>query len=263
MLEPADLYILIIVATCVLLLLLLTIVSIIFIYQNRQIKADMEVQRVKENLQSEILKAKLEIKERTLKNISQEIHDNVGQILSLANITLTAIDPANAQETENAVNNSMELVSKALKDLRNLSKTLDPDNIGELGLEECLKFEIGLIKNTGRFNTALDISCDCTKLDNYKQLFIYRIVQEAIHNVLKHAHATTLSVVLKPLSQSLLLEISDNGRGFIFSNGKTVNSGKFGAGLRNMNYRAGLLHGKLDVITFPDKGTTVRLEIPN
>src|SRR5205085_11792142 len=109
-------------------------VSILFVYQKKFYKHLQEINAIKENYNQEILKTQLEIKEQTLQNISQEIHDNIGQVLSLANLQLTAIElPANTFAM-NKIDKSMELVSKAIHDLRDLSKSMNAENIIRTGV---------------------------------------------------------------------------------------------------------------------------------
>jgi two-component system NarL family sensor kinase len=120
-----DIYVMIIGVTVVLLILICFIVSFLFIYKNRQVRHQMEVKGIQEKYNQEILKTQLEIKEQTLKNISEEIHDNVGQVLSLAVVNLSAIDFNDVSKAESRVESISVLVKKAVSDLRNLSKTLD------------------------------------------------------------------------------------------------------------------------------------------
>lgn len=254
----ADIYLTIISATIILLCLLATIISLLFMYQNRQLHNRVEMKRVKDTYENEILKTRLEIKEQTLKNISQDIHDNVGQILSLANLTLSSLDLPEDDVMRNKVTGIMGLISKSIADLRNLSRTLDPDNIARQGLVACLQFELSLLEKTGMFTTRLSTCGTEPALDASHQLLIYRIVQEAINNVIKHSKATAVDIMVS-FDKTLVLSIEDNGIGFEPSVASALNGG---AGLRNMTSRTRLMHGDFAIENLPTKGTKITLAIP-
>ncbi|MEI2749016.1 MAG: histidine kinase [Ferruginibacter sp.] len=116
-----------------------------------------EKQAIQLRFQQELLQTQIEIQEQTLKTISQEIHDNVGQILSLAKLNLN-IFPAANDEQQTKINDTKQLVSKAIIDLRNLSRSMYGDQLNELGLNDAIANELSIIRNTGQFNTAANYS---------------------------------------------------------------------------------------------------------
>ncbi|MFZ6014330.1 MAG: sensor histidine kinase, partial [Bacteroidota bacterium] len=205
-------------------------------------------------------KTRLEIKEQTLKNISLDIHDNVGQILSLANLSLSSLDLKQDDPLKDKIENVMALISKSIHDLRNLSKTLDPDNIAKEGLSACVQFELSLLEKMGVFVTRFHSNGREPVLDSSKKLLIYRIVQEAINNIIKHAKATEVDISIS-CDKNLSIHIQDNGIGFdqLQTSSKIRSSG---AGLQNMAYRARLMKGNLFVDSAPHQGTKLNLEIP-
>ena len=255
-------YLVVVVVLVVFLLLLLTIISIILIYQKRQLKVESEIRKAKGDFENEILKTRLEIKEQTLKNISQEIHDNVGQILSLANVTLTSVNLQENSIVMASINNAMSLVSQAINDLRNMSKTLDPDNIKNVGLKECLQFELDLLEKTGAYKTSMLEEGPERQFHSSKQLLIYRIVQEAINNIIKHSQAKTIKISLFYHPDIFEVIVTDNGVGFEDLDEEKSTIDNLGSGLRNMKYRASLMKGELEINGIPSKGTTIKLTIP-
>lgn len=259
--SPDDLYWMIIGATIVFLLLLATIVSLIFIYQNRQIRNQLELKKVKSDFEQEILKAHLEIREQTLQNISQEIHDNVGQILSLANLQLTSIELEGHDPLKEKLDQVMTLISHSLDDLRNLSRTMDPENIGRARLTECLQFELDLLQRTGLYQTELEVNGTEQTVGTTQQLLIYRIVQEAINNIIKHARATSVYVLLFYQHDRVQVIVRDNGIG-MNSMQKNLEGFAKGAGIRNMENRAKLMKGEFVIESAPSTGTSVCVSIP-
>jgi two-component system NarL family sensor kinase len=235
-------------------------VSILFLYQKKYYKHLQEINAMKENYEQEILKTQLEIKEQTLQNISQEIHDNIGQVLSLANLQLTAIElPANTFAM-NKIEKSMELVSKAIHDLRDLSKTMNAENIIKSGLPKCIEADLELIQRTGKFSTSIEVCGTDKRINSSKEIIIYRIVQEAMNNIVKHSKASSIQIQLNYDNKKLLVNITDNGGGF--STEEAVGTAENGSGLKNMQNRARLIQGNLYINSNHTKGTTVSLQVP-
>ncbi len=246
----------------VLLILLGFIVSFLFKYKNRQIKHQAEMESVKEKYNQEILKTQLEIKEQTLKYISEEIHDNVGQVLSLAVLNLSAIELYNTDKAAIKIENITRLVEKAVADLRNLSKTLDADNIANVGLVSIIRFEMDLLEKTGVYKTSFKLSGEEKRLNGQKEIILYRIIQESLNNIIKHAKASFIKINLSFSDSHMSIEIADNGKGFDTSGSTEKNIYKNGAGINNIKKRAHLIGGSLDINSVPSAGTTISMTIP-
>jgi two-component system, NarL family, sensor kinase len=257
-----DIYYTIISLTLVLILLLGFIVSFLFIYKSRQAKHRVEMQSVKEKYDREILKAQLEIKEQTLKNISEEIHDNVGQVLSLVVLSLSAIELNDIEKASVKIESITRLVETAVSDLRNLSKTLDAENIASVGLPALIKFELELLEKTGVYQTSFKLSGTEQKLDDQHEIVLYRIVQESLNNIIKHAGANSIKIGLNYSGRHLNIEIADNGIGFDIAAEAEKSIYKNGAGLKNMKRRAGLIGGSFDISSVLSEGTTVSVTVP-
>lgn len=210
---------------------------------------------MKEHYEREILKTRLEMRERTLKSISQEIHDNVGQVLSLANLILSSLELEDNDTLKEKIENVMQLVSKSINDLRNISKMMDPENIARQGLSACLQFELSLLEKTGAFVTRFEQVGEEVQIESSKLLLIYRIIQETINNVIKHSKATKLDLIIG-FGDSLVISIQDDGIGY------DPKSDSQGSGMRNMKSRAELISGKIGVESKFGLGTKITLEVP-
>lgn len=258
--EKDAVIIVIIAGTFILVLVACFTLSVVFAFQKRYYKHQQEINSMKEKLKQELYKTQLEIKEQTMKNISQEIHDNIGQVLSLANMQLTAIELNDNSHATNKIDKAMELVSKAINDLRNLSKSLQGDNIVKAGLIKSVKTDLELIEKTGKYTTSMHVTGDAAKIDPSKEIIAFRIVQEALNNVIKHARASRINVALAYTETVLIISVSDNGRGF--AEADTDLNEDFGAGLQNMRNRAALIQGRLRIESSASRGTTVLLSVP-
>jgi two-component system, NarL family, sensor kinase len=253
-----DLYVMVIGTTIVLLLLVSAVISLLFIYQRRQIRNQMDLKKLKDEFDLEILRSRLEMREQTLQNISEEIHDNVGQMLALANLNLSSIELEADHRDRELIDRVMTLLSKAIGDLRNLSRTLDPENISSTRLADCIQFELDLLEKTGKYKTSLELNGSERPLNAAKQLLVYRIAQEAINNIIKHASATTIQVALHYTDAGLSILITDNGTGFREA---AADNPRNGAGLRNMKNRAKLVQGALTIHS-SQGGTRLSLALP-
>jgi signal transduction histidine kinase len=152
--------------------------------------------------------------------------------------------------------NSKELVSKAIHDLRNLSKSLNTDSILASGLIKGIETELSIIDHSGKFKTELQLHGQATRLDPKKELILFRIVQESLNNIIKHSNANSILVKLDFTNPYLKIEVGDNGKGFDVN---PENSG--GLGLRNMKNRAELIGGDFYIIS-NSNGTIITITLP-
>jgi two-component system, NarL family, sensor kinase len=257
-----DIYIMVITVTAVLLILLVFIVSFLFIYKNRQMRHHSEMKSVTEKYNEELLKTQLEIKEQTLKNIAEEIHDNVGQVLSLVVLNLSAVELTDTAKAAAKIETTTKLVEKVIADLRNLSKAMDAENIAALGLTAIIKFELELLEKTGVYRTSFKLSGNEKRLNNQQELIVYRIIQESLNNIIKHARAGLIDIVLNFSHSGLSVEIADDGVGFDVDNTGDKDIYRNGAGIKNMRKRVALLKGAFSIRSRQSVGTTVSLTIP-
>lgn len=248
--------------TVVLIIVLCFLISFFISYKSRQEKHQMEVQAMKEKYDQEMLRTQLEIKEQTLKNISEEIHDNVGQILSLAILNLSAIELADTEKAALKIESVTNLVKKSVSDLRDLSKALDPDNISNVGLASIIRFELEMLEKTGMYRTTYRVSGTEHRFHSAREIVIYRIVQESLNNIMKHAGASEVEVKLIFSDDRLVIGIRDDGKGFDLSRLDKGNVRQNGAGIRNMKNRALLIGAELEVKSVPLKGTQIQMAIP-
>ena len=202
----------------------------------------------------ELLQTQIEIQEQTLKTISQEIHDNVGQILSLAKLNLNTVENNSDPKIENTKN----LISKAIADLRNLSRSMFGDQLKEIGLPRAVANELAIVEGSGHFKTTMEISGEPFHLSDKKELVVFRMLQEAINNTIKHAKATTITVIVRYIGNSFCLSIADNGKGFDVG---SANGKANGMGLKSIQNRAELIGGSAIIVSTPQSGTMIKVEI--
>lgn len=198
-----------------------------------------------------------EKKKQALQKISQEIHDNIGQTLSLAKLNLHSIHKLDAERSKAKVEDTLQLVAKAIQDLRELSNNLHSDNITDFNLTEAIRNELDMLSRIGHYGTELEVSGSYYKLTPQTELIIYRIYQEIINNIIKHSGAKSIIIKIWYELDQFSLVVEDNGRGF--------NCEEFlskGQGLSNIQSRTKLLGGQVEIDSVVNKGTTIGIVLP-
>lgn len=235
---------------------------LVFIYQKRQLQLLSEKEQLKLSYDKEILESKLEIQEQTLKKISQEIHDNIGQVLSLAKLTINTISCNDPDDLRDKIFNSSQLIGKALQDLRDLSRSFHTDHITEIGLVAAIENELNLLAKTGNYKTVLKQEGEIDCLSHQNQLILFRIFQELLNNIIKHSLASHIEVYLNYNPPSFIFQILDNGKGFKTSNISENLNANQGLGITNIRNRAKVMGADFNIYSEPDKGTNVQIILP-
>lgn len=239
---------------------ILTFLAIIILaainYRNKQ---KMLVER-RSILQIEMIKTSLEAKEETMKKLAERIHGDIQQTLSLAKLNLSR---ALSQQTEidrARVERSKELIARTILEVKDLSKELDPKYITRYTLEENITRQLNQVGRRTDLVTDFRTSKEEIQTNEEILIFTYRIVQEAINNILAHADATQAVVILEGFASHFTLRIEDNGQGFEVDTLQKNTSR--GIGLINMENRTKLLDGTFQITSAKGKGTIINLTIP-
>jgi signal transduction histidine kinase len=254
----SDITFTIVAGSILFLLLVLFVVMFMLAFQKRRIKHIKEKTALKTAYDQEILKSQIEVQNQTLQHIGRELHDNIGQLLSVAKINLNVLEESNNTEHEH-IKQTNEIISQSINDLRALTKSLDGDFVKDFGLEESISHELQRIRKTKRFQTEISVLGTKRKLGYEIEIVLFRIVQEVLNNALKHSKAKNIDIILQYFPTSFELSVKDNGKGFDLQNdtSKTINSS--GSGLRNMQRRMELIGGKCTVKSVLGEGTEVLL----
>ena len=255
-----DIVLFLSICTFLILLMAVFIVSILYLYRKKQLAYYRTIEELRLDYEKNLLHTQLEIQEQTLQHISEEIHDNINLSLTLAKLNLNTFDWSCLSKARIQINCSLEQVSKAIRDLSYLSRGLNSELIANQGLIEVLKSEVERLKELSLFQLNYTVTGTAVFMDSQKELVIFRIIQEAFNNIIKHAKATIVKLSLHYDMEELKILIADNGKGF----NKEIKSdnNKSGAGLNNMNKRAKVLNGKTIIQSKPESGTSIYITIP-
>lgn len=256
--DQTEIQVLIFVVTIIVLILAITLILFFSFFQKKKTVYLLEQRETKIRFEEEITKSKWEIQEQALKNISWEIHDNVGQLLSVAKMQINMLQMELPEIQQNKIIEVGEIVGKSLQELRGLAKSLNPETIKNKGLIESLTHEIDRFNRLNFINASLHVSNDFINLSNEKEIILFRILQESFNNTLKHSKANILTVRLNFNPSDLEIFIEDDGVGFDMNDANNFG----GIGLLNMESRTKLIGAKFVMESVENKGTKLYISCP-
>jgi len=196
-----------------------------------------------------LMESQLELQESIFTQISREIHDNIGQLLSLVRLNINTIDVKNLEQKLAFTD---ELLGRAIGDLRNLSHKLNTAYILDAGLVAAVGKLLESLERTGQFAISFapgDIRPD---LSDENTIILFRIIQEIVNNIVKHAAAKSVSCKMEKEEEKIRISIEDDGRGF---DAASLNSSDTGIGISNMFQRAKLIPASIQLSSTIEKGT--------
>ena len=245
-------------------LVLGTVVSLIALYRilklerkNVRDRAALEESHAKlEELSQQLVRAQ----EEERRSLSRELHDEVGQILTALRMevgNLNRLRDGARGDFDTHWKQAKALSDRALQSVRDLSMVLRPSMLDDFGLEPALNWQARNFSRRQGIPCDLRVEGDLSLLSEKQRIFTYRIVQEALTNCARHAHATEVEITIHRNDQNMTLTIRDNGRGF-----DTHAELKQGVGLLGIGERARELGGVFTVFSQPNKGTLVRVQVP-
>ena len=205
--------------------------------------------------QRELLQVGMEMQENTFHTISQEIHDNVGQILSLAKLNLNILSLERKEMKE--IGLIKELVSNAIQELRNLSHGYHADQLLDKGLMNAITYLVEQMSKSGLFHVAYTSNIEFVELGKDKTVFIYRIMQEISNNIIRHSGSSEVSFSIEHEKNIIQISMADNGKGF----DTAAPDFQQGIGLKSIMQRAGMIGAELNIHSALGIGTTITLSL--
>jgi len=207
----------------------------------------------------------LTAQETERKRISMELHDELGQALIALKLRLSSIQ-RKLRKDQKVLRDECEYtrrsVEQIIENVRRLSQDLSPYLLENLGLTAALRHLIGDLAKDHKIETSLDIADIDNFISQERQLIIYRIFQEALTNIRRHAQATRISVAIKKEKDSLSFWVEDDGKGFDMKQTTMRDSDEWSLGLAAIDERVRMLGGSLDIRSEVGKGTRISFTIP-
>lgn len=231
--------------------------------------ADLQAARLQEARQREALRGELfnrvvAAQEVERQRIARELHDETGQSLTAIGLGLrgmaSSLKQKDAKRADNILHDLEKLSSESLVELQRLIADLRPSHLDDLGLASALRWYASDVQERTSLDVRVEINGEEHPLSPAAKTALFRIVQEALTNVIKHAEAKSVKINLRFLSDAVDIQVNDDGQGFDPQARRS--SGRVSWGLRNMEERASLLGGRFQIRSSPGRGTTLEVSIP-
>jgi two-component system, NarL family, sensor kinase len=256
--ENEQIIVEIIAVILVLLFLGILFLLLILYYNNKKKQMTREKQQMKDLFDQQLLQSKLEIQQQILNSVSQEIHDNVGQILSLAKVQLNIIEQKETYDSK-LIKETKSSLTQAIGELRDIARSLNTEKNRSFNWIEAVEEEINKINKSEILKASLRLTGDNYLNEQYK-IIVFRIIQEGLQNILKHANATEICLHIHQSPDQITILLEDNGTGFSPEKALQENTG---IGLKNMMTRSKLIGATLSFKHNQPSGSILNLTIHN
>lgn len=243
-----------------LILIGLIVISAVFVYQRKKQQQQLQLQHELNKQQKLQFKAAMEAEDKERTRIARELHDGIGQLLSTARLNVAGLeDGFDAKDNEDVAiyRSSLELIDEACNEVRNISHNLMPGALITLGLAAALQELTNRLNKSKLITASLNTENFSGRTGEATEFALYRIAQELVHNALKHAHATSLQILLEKKNETVLLRVKDNGSGMDSEKIRT----NPGMGWKNIQLRVALFNGTIDIQPVTGQGTEVTIRL--
>jgi signal transduction histidine kinase len=230
--------------------------------KERYIKLFRQARTMKKDIRQHSAKMIL-AQEEERKRLSRELHDEIGQALAAVNVGLVMLKKhaGNDQSFQKWVTATHGLLEQSMESVHRLARELRPEMIDLFGPYEAIRAYVKAFAERTGITANIQPKADLTGLDSEQEIVLFRVAQESITNISKHACATRIDVRFHRLPQEICMEIQDNGRSFSVED-KLVRNGDKRLGLLGMQERVRLGRGDFSIESAPGQGTKVRVQFP-
>jgi two-component system NarL family sensor kinase len=251
-----DIVFAIICSTLLILLLISTVVIVFYVSAKKNIKQEMDLAKTKLSFEKELRQVESEVSEYIKSQFAQELHDNIGQLLTAMHIQIENQKIDHPQQSESLKPIEIYL-DEVTQQLRLLSRTLNNDYIGHIGLLAAMQLEVERLRSLKRFQVHWPMIQGGTNLNKNQELMVFRIFQEIIQNALRHSAAKNLYITIDNQNNHFEMNVRDDGKGFIPDH---VLKSQKASGLRNITKRAQLAGLECHISSSPGNGCLFTLK---
>jgi signal transduction histidine kinase len=231
------------------------LVSYVLYFNKRKNRYHQEKKEMEALFSNELLKTQFETREEALTQISEELHDHIGQLLSSTKMLLGITERSLPQPPATLLT-AQETLGMAIQDIRALSKALNREWLDRFDIMDNLQAEAARINAGQSVSVNLDATSRNLPLDSNTQIILFRIIQETIQNSIKHAGATRIDIGIS-VNDTLTVRIKDDGKGF--NVGEELHKG---LGLANIRRRAKAICAEVSIISAPGEGACTTITLP-
>ncbi|MBU1821469.1 MAG: sensor histidine kinase [Bacteroidetes bacterium] len=263
-LNPEQIRWAVFISTLAMLMMAVFVIVFVVYYQKRKLEQEKKLYDIEKNYQRMLLETALSSEEAERRRIAQDLHDDIGTMLSLTKLSLNQLHKTVNKEdprTDFTLNKAQSLVEETIIHVRRITRDLVPTTLEQFGLVAAIdEFINRLGDNQG---LTFHFECDANEIPRQSpkvELALYRIMQELVNNAIKHANCDEIEIDLHLDKGKLELQVTDNGKGFDAQT--TQQSGKGGLGLRNIESRLSVINGKVNYQKPGIRGARARVQIP-
>lgn len=256
--KEIEIVTLVAVTTFVILLLLLLVLNLLLTGRNRRLKHQAEVFQMESEYREELAAIKTEIAETTLSDISRDLHDEVGQLLTFAILQMGNVKSRPQAEREAMMEEIHATLKESLDSIRSIARGLSPDFIGKAGLQAALQQLIDRAMSRTTVSIKLNWQHELKILSATSELITFRIIRECLTNTLKHSGANNIIIQASCEHNTILITFEDDGKGIL-----AVSNTQQTMGISSMHQYAALIKGKMDFENVTTGGTKMILTFPD
>ncbi|MGZ3872167.1 MAG: sensor histidine kinase [Mucilaginibacter sp.] len=247
-----------IIGTLVIVILIVFLFFFVIIYQRKMIKNQVELRKLHDERQIELLNAVFETQETERKRLAEDLHDSVGQVLSAIKLNLHRLDKSIVDKSSQPLlADTRALTDECILEIRNIIHNVLPPVLTDYGLKEALEGLCRRIVQNTHIKVEFKNNLDDIRPQPEIEVAFYRIAQELFSNAIKHSDATAIHLTMFKEDGWLVMEFKDNGKGF------NIAAVKHGFGLKNLESRVQLINGEINIYTKPKNGsiTIIRVKV--
>lgn len=240
------------------LLMIAFITAFLYITQKRSFRYTENIGKIKKEFDDAVLGAQIEVQANTLQQISDEIHDNIGQRLSLTKMNLGRLSKDTATESVPLLEETSNILSEIIAELRHLSKSISPRHLNDFGLTEAIAYQIDRINKADEIKATFSCSGLLKAHNPQVEVVMFRMIQELMNNAVKHSECKHIDVNMTIENNTATIIVKDDGKGFDRNSVKQESSFKDGTGLHSIENKAKSINCSI-AFSSGDQGTVVRL----
>ncbi len=224
----------------------ITLVSVVVFHQRRVIRFNKQIQRMEEERQQMLLRASIRSQEEERQRIAADLHDDAGPLLATARLYLNEnlIHQEPALQLQ-SIFSAKQIIDDSIQLIRNISHSLMPPTLKNFGLEAAVKDLFEKINGSGVINASARFHDNRNRLNDEKELLIFRIVQELVTNIIKHSNAGFIHLTQNANGNLVYFRIHHDGKGIIQQDYDKLEHDSDGLGLKNIQSRTRVLKGKI------------------
>lgn len=245
-----SIYTIILIGFFLMIIMTAFIVFMIYAHRQRQIQNKQKLLAIQLEFEKTLLDVEKEIREETLSFVGRELHDNIGQLLSLAKLNLSSSKPEK-------IHAGKSLINEIIQEVRGLSKVLNLDWVDGLSLEAFIQKELQKLDDAEFCKTSFHSDLGELQVSKEEKIIMIRVIQECLNNAIKHANPTSIEIVISQNEQGKFLRITDDGVGFDSTEEKQD------SGLVNLSKRMEMIGGKFQLSSSIGEGTSIDLLLAN